>query len=79
MSRNRNLLLLFNKYHRSDTVVYIETEQIKKLLEFAFTPSGFCIAHELAKGYRIINNNKEILAETQHQKLKPFCFLINKN
>ncbi len=79
MSRNRNLLLLFNNYHRNDEFVCIETEQINKLLEFTFTPANFCIAHELVKGYRITNNCKEILVEAQQQKLKPFCFLINKN
>jgi hypothetical protein len=79
MSRNRNLLLLFNNYHRDDAFVYVETEQINKLLDFTFTSARFCAAHELAKGYRIISNSKEILAEAQHQKLNPFCFLINKN
>lgn len=56
-----------------------EVEQLNMLFKTVESPEAFCIAHELVDRNRITVNAKKILRESNHYRLKPFRFLINKN
>jgi hypothetical protein len=42
-------------------------------------PDVFCQAHELVMRNSITTKKKRILRAVEHETLKPFYFLINKN
>lgn len=79
MNSNRNLFVLFNTGLLDDKAVEKEVRCLKIVLRSIETPEQFCIATELVDRNRITSNRKRILKESNHFRLRPFRFLINKN
>ena len=79
MNSNRNLFVLFNTGLLDEKAVEKEVRCLKNVLRYIETPEQFCIATELVDRNRINSNKKRILKESNHFRLRPFRFLINKN
>ncbi|MBK6382770.1 MAG: hypothetical protein IPP02_11160 [Chitinophagaceae bacterium] len=79
MNSNRNLFVLFNTELLDEKAVEKEVRCLKTVLRYIETPEQFCIATELVDRNRINSNKKRILKESNHFRLRPFRFLINKN
>ena len=79
MNSNRNLFVLFNTELLDEKAVEKEVRCLKNVLRYIETPEQFCIATELVDRNRINSNKKRILKESNHFRLRPFRFLINKN
>ena len=76
---DRDLLVLYKADVYSDDLLQHEVECLHKILLQVERPEVFCIAHELATRQRITQKAKSILKAINDIRLKPFCFLINKN
>lgn len=79
MNFNRNLFVLFNTGLLDEKAIEQEVGYLQSILHSIETPEQFCIATELVDRNRITTNRKKILKESNHFRLRPFRFLINKN
>ena len=76
---NRDLLVLFKADVYSEDLLQYQVECLHKILLQVERNEVFCLAHELATRYRITSKTKAIMKAVKASRLKPFCFLINKN
>ncbi|MEI2737840.1 MAG: hypothetical protein V9F01_03535 [Chitinophagaceae bacterium] len=79
MNFNRNLFVLFNTGLLDEGSIEKEVQYLRSVLRSIETPEQFCIATELVDRNRITANYKKIVKESNHFRLRPFRFLINKN
>lgn len=74
-----NLLLVYRNGFMTEQEYAMEREMISSLLRIIWTDEQFCRVHELANRNSITSNPQKIRRESRHYRLRPFCFLINKN
>ena len=74
-NKGQNLLVLFkNKFSSKQ-----EADCLQRILPFTEFPDQFCTAYELVDRNRITSKKQKILKESEHNPLRRFRFLINKN
>jgi hypothetical protein len=76
---NRDILVLLNNEFMTDRAIELEIRGLNELLRETETASSFCAAHELVDRNRITSKKEKLIKASQHEELKPFRFLINKN
>ncbi len=78
---NRDLLVLLKDESMSDSAIEQEVEQLNDLLYIAESADSFCAANELfdLEKFRIVRDQKTLVAIMLQEELKPFSFLFNKN
>ncbi len=78
---NRDLLVLLKDESMSDKAIEQEVEQLNDLLYIAESAESFCTANELfdLEKFRIVRDQKTLVAVMHQEELKPFAFLFNKN
>lgn len=75
----RDLLVLYKADVYNEDLLQREVECLHQILIKIERSNVFCMAHELATRTRITRRPRAILRATEHYRLKPFHFLINKN
>jgi hypothetical protein len=78
-NRNRDLLVLLRTASLTADAFEKHIECLHHVVVQVEQPDVFCQAHELVMRNSITTKKKRILRAVEHETLKPFYFLINKN
>lgn len=76
---DRDLLVLYKSDVYNEDLLQHEVERLHKILLRVERNDVFCLAHELVTRNRITQKTQALLKAISNFRLKPFCFLINKN
>jgi hypothetical protein len=76
---DRDLLVLYKADVFNEDLLQREVESLHQILLKVERSDIFCLSHELVTRNKITQKIKTILRATRNIRLKPFCFLINKN
>lgn len=79
MNSNRGILVLLKNEFMTEQAMEHEVELLNELLKQVESSRSFCKAHELVDRNQITSNEKKILRESSHSRLRAFRFFINKN
>jgi len=78
-NRNRDLLVLLRTTSLTEDAFEKHIECLHAVVNHVEQDDAFCNAHELVARNGITSKKKKILRAVEHEQLKPFYFLINKN
>lgn len=76
----RDIILIINdETVRPEAIDDSKVDAINSIISYVDNIDSFCRAHELVCRNKITSKRSKILDAIEHEQLKPFRFLINKN